>query len=99
MKLAQITGINSPSTYFSNSNTFVTDIISRALLFAIPIAGLIFFVNLVMAGFSLLTSTGDPGKIQSATKSLLNSLIGLVIVISVYFILRIIKNIFGLNVF
>jgi len=94
---AGITGITNPSTKFTNPDTLVGDIVSRFLLYAIAFAGLVFFVKLVSAGFNLLTSIGDPQKIQSATKSLTNALIGLVIVVSVYFLAQILATVLGLN--
>jgi hypothetical protein len=95
--LAGITGINNPSTKFTNPNTLVGDLVSRFILYATAFAGLIFFVKLVAAGFNLLTSVGDPGKIQSATKSLTNALIGLIVVISVYFLAQILTAVLGIN--
>lgn len=99
MKLAQITGITTPSTEFTDYSDLLEKVVSRFLLFAISIAGLIFLVRLISAGFSYLTSTGDPAKIQSATKELTNAGIGLFITISAFFIMQILNTIFGLKIF
>lgn len=96
--LAQIQITPPVGLKFNNYNTLPSDLFSRILLFAIAAGGLIFFVQLIMAGFNLLTAAGDPGKIQSATKGLTNALIGLIVVISTFFISQIIEAIFGLEI-
>lgn len=72
--------------------------ISRAIQYSIVIAGIIFFLKLVSGGFSYLTSAGDSGKIQAATKEITNALIGLILVISVFFIKQILKVLFGIDI-
>lgn len=72
--------------------------ISRVLQYAIVIAGLIFFVKLISAGFSYLTSAGDSGKIQSATKEITNALIGLILVVSVFFIKQVLAVLFNIKI-
>lgn len=97
-QLAQIQITPPQGLVFNNYNTAPADLFSRVMLFAIAAGGLIFFVQLIMAGFNLLTAAGDPAKIQSATKALTNSLTGLILVISTYFIAQIIEAIFGLQI-
>lgn len=95
--MLQITGITQPGK-FQNYQTLVGDIFSIALQYAIVIAGLIFFAKLVSAGFSYLTSAGDSGKIQAATKEITNALIGLILVISVFFIKQILVVLFNIKI-
>lgn len=97
MRLAQITGIDSPATNFSDHNTLVKDIVSRILLYAVAAAGFYFFIRVILAGFALLTSTGEPGKVQSAKKQLTNGVIGLLVVTTAYFVGQIIQTVFGIN--
>ena len=73
-------------------------LISKLIMYAIVIAGLIFFIQLISAGFSYLTSAGDSAKIQSATKSLTTALIGLLVVISAFFLAQIVQVIFGIQI-
>lgn len=96
--LAQINIPPPANLKFNNYATLPSDLFSQVLVFAIAASGLIFFVQLVMAGFNLLTAAGDPAKIQSATKAVTNALIGLVLVISTFFIAQIIEAIFGLKI-
>lgn len=96
-----------PSTMFSKFASLFSPnipgsslalVISRLIMFAIIVAGLIFFVQIISAGFSFLTSAGDTAKIQSATKSILTAAVGLLVVISAFFLAQIIQFIFGITI-
>jgi len=97
MTLAQgITGISTPGR-FTNPATLVSDLLSQGLLYAIVLAGLYFLARLIISGFSFLTSGGDPAKVQSATREINHALIGLIIIISAFFLGQIIETIFGID--
>lgn len=96
--LAQITGINSPSTFFNNSDTLAGQLVSRILLFALIIGAFYFFARLVLGGYNLLTSAGDPGKIQTAQSVIVSALVGLVIVVSAFFISQAVTAILGIDI-
>ncbi|MBI2022229.1 hypothetical protein HYS97_00030 [Candidatus Daviesbacteria bacterium] len=51
----------------------------------------IFFV--AFAGLKFLTSGGDPQKVESAKKTLTFAIIGLVIIVSAYFIIKIVSEV------
>ncbi len=95
--LAQLS-LTSPSTRFTTHTNLVGDIVSLFIVYAIAIAGFWFFLRLVVAGFSFMTSYGDPAKIDKARFDLLYATIGLVVVISVFFIGQIIQVVFGINI-
>lgn len=63
------------------------------------IAGLFFLFKLITAGYTYLTSTGDPAKIQAATKEISNASVGLGLIITTYFIGQIIESLLGVNIF
>ncbi|MDO8488224.1 MAG: hypothetical protein Q7S31_02820 [bacterium] len=102
MYLTQITGIAKPAGL--NPDLFVGDIlnvgglVSRILIYAIIAAGLFFFVRLLSGGYKFLTSSGDSAKIAGATKELTNAAIGLVVVITSFFLAQILEVIFGINI-
>ena len=73
-------------------------LLAEVLLLATIVAGLIFFGKLLMAGFSYLTSAGDSNKIQAATKEITNATIGLLIVISTFFLAQIIEVILKIKI-
>lgn len=98
----QITGITSPPglkpEFVDSESLNLGGIISRLLPFAIIVAGLFFFVKLIVAGFSYLTSAGDSAKIQSATKNLTNAGLGLLIVLTAYFLAQILEVVLGVKI-
>jgi hypothetical protein len=98
MRLAQIS-ITTPSTIFQTSqySSLVGLLTGRILLFAIGFAGLYFFVRLIISGFNYMTSMGDSAKIQASNQQMVNSLFGLLIVLSAYFLAQIVQYIFRLN--
>jgi|SRR3989344_202118 len=94
----QITGIAEPSTRFTNFGVLPADLLSTLLTFAIVGAGLFFFVRLISAGYGYLTNAGDQNKIQNASKELINAVIGLLLIISSFFIIQIIQTTLGVNI-
>jgi len=68
------------------------ELIVNVLNIAIGAAAVICVVMLIVAGYSYITASGDETKIEKATKTLTNSIIGLVIcfvaVLLVNFVLK-----------
>jgi hypothetical protein len=97
MPLAQIIidGYQNPSNKFTDADTLPAQIISRTLLFAIAAAGLYFFYQLIISGFSYMTAMGDEARLKEVIKRMTNAAIGLIIIISAFFILQIIQTITG----
>jgi hypothetical protein len=58
-------------------------------------AGIAFFINLVIAGWNYMFSSGDPKKTAAASSRLLNGFIGLVIVLVSFLIVRLVSTIIG----
>lgn len=104
MRLAQGLDISPPPILQNTKidlaqDKFIGSLISRLLLFTIILVGTIFFLKIINAGYIYLTSIGEPAKIQSATKEITNAAIGLLLSISVFFIIQIIQTIFGIKIF
>jgi hypothetical protein len=98
MTIAQISGITYPSNYFNNYSRLLPDLAYRLLLYAISLAGLFFFLRLVLAGYSFMASTGDPAKIDLAQKQITHALLGLIIVIATFFIMQLVQAILIPNI-
>jgi len=103
--LANATGFskfifNAFSSYFDPAGTdqSLALLLQRIIPFAIVTAGLVFFGKLILSGFAFMTSAGDAAKVEKATKDLTNGAIGLVVVISAFFLIQIIQIVFGLKV-
>lgn len=96
--LAQI-DFNSLKNSISSSSKYpenIGDIVSTALKFVFPAAGILLLVYLIFGGFSLMTSSGDPKAIQAAKGRITSALIGFIIVFAAYWIVQISGLILGL---
>ncbi len=97
--LAQLTIVsNRIDSIFRDPATLVDNLFSRLLVYAIAISGMYFFVRTLLAGFQYLTSEGEPAKIQAAQQTLIHSLLGLILIITAFFLAQIIQTIFGLKI-
>lgn len=71
-------------------------IISRLLPYIFILAGLMLFIYLIMGGFQLMTSGGDPKRAESAKGKITGAVIGFIIVFVSYWLVQILQVIFGL---
>ncbi|OGY27603.1 MAG: hypothetical protein A2802_00905 [Candidatus Woykebacteria bacterium RIFCSPHIGHO2_01_FULL_43_29] len=62
------------------------------------IAGIGFFLYLLFGGLRWMTSGGDKVATQAARETITSALIGLLIVLSVYAIIRVLEAAFGLTI-
>jgi hypothetical protein len=74
-------------------------LIAALFQLAIFVAGLAFFVNLIIGGIQWISAGGDPKAVTAARTRITNSFIGLAIVIAAFAITLIIGAVFGVNVF
>ena len=58
--------------------------------------GLFFFVNLILAGWDFMMSSGDPKKVAAASTRITNGLIGLIMAITAFVVVRIVTTMIGL---
>jgi hypothetical protein len=65
------------------------------------IVGVIYFtIQIILAGYSLIASHGDPKELQTGTKRLTNGVMGLAIIVLAYGLGALITNLLGMsNVF
>jgi len=84
-------GISNDSTGYMNS-------VIQSLISVLFIFGLIYFVyHFILAGYKMISSQGDPKKYEEAQHALLYSLVGVVIIFSVFALLRLLGNLFGIT--
>lgn len=74
---------------------FVWTVVANVIDAAFRIVGVAAIGFIIYAGFQYMLATGDPGKIASAKKSLINAVIGLVIAVLASTIVNFILGIFG----
>ncbi len=79
-----------PTTYI---NSAIQTVISVFFIF-----GLIYFIfHFVLAGYHMISSQGDPKKYEASQKSLLYALFGIIIIFSIFAILRLVGTLFGIE--
>lgn len=68
------------------------------LTIATTLAGIAVFIMLIYGGFSYLISGGDPEKVKKSTSILTWAIVGLIILIAVWFIFRFIEEFTGVTI-
>jgi hypothetical protein len=72
-------------------------IIGNILPYIFAAASIGLLIYLILGGFQLMTSRGDPKAAQGAQAKITNAVIGFVIIIFAYFIVQIFGQIFGIE--
>lgn len=83
---------------FKFANSSLGDIVNSLLTYLFVFAGLALLAYLIMGGYSLMTSGGDPKKVESAKGGLTNAILGFLIIFAAYWITQIVAMVFNLNV-
>ena len=83
-----------PAAQFSELEPMV----GRIINLVIGGAGIVLFFLLVSGGFALITSGGDPQKVAGAWKTITYAVAGLVVILLSILILRLIKELTGVDV-
>lgn len=71
--------------------TTLGSIVGELIKYVFPLAGIIMFVFIVIAGFQWLSSAGDPKKLESARNRITYAILGFVLLIASYWIVRIVQ--------
>jgi hypothetical protein len=88
--------IRGAATCINNKANFtLADIISTVISFLFPIAGLLLFVIFIWGGYDYLLSRGNPKQMQAGQAKITNGVIGMVLLIFSYIIVRFIVAFFG----
>lgn len=74
-------------------------LISSILPYVFGAAGIALLIYLVIGGLQMMLSRGDPKAIQSAQAKITNALIGFIIVIISFLLVRLIGQLLGIDVF
>jgi hypothetical protein len=79
------------------SVTQLENIISTAIGF-ITVIGVIFFtIQIILAGFSMISAQGDPKELETGKKRLTNNVMGLAIIVLAYGLGALIANLLGIK--
>lgn len=86
-----------PGFAFSGEQGTIGNIVSEFIKYLFPLAGILLLLYLIIGGFGLMTSGGDPKAVQSAKSKITNALIGFVIVFAAYWVVQIVASVLGLG--
>jgi len=90
--------ILNPTKYQSVQGEGLFVFLSNLFKFAGVIAGIIFIVQLIAAGFDYIASSGDVKKFQNAGNKILQSILGLVIIASAFLLAGLVSRLTGINI-
>ena len=94
LDLNQIQNNAFPSNNIPNS---VGKFIGNILPYIFGAAAIALLIYLILGGFQLMTSQGDPKAAQGAQAKITNAVIGFIIVIFAYVIIRLLGTVLGLT--
>lgn len=72
--------------------TRASDLILRVINIALTVAGLISVLFLIIGGFRYITSAGNEESAEQAKKIITNAIIGIVVIILSFVVVRVISN-------
>jgi len=73
------------------------DLVNRIVQFLIPLAAVILLLVFIWGGYDYMVSQGSPEKVKGAQAKLTTGIIGLVLLLLSYAIVKLISSIFGLG--
>jgi len=79
--------------------TDVGELTARLVTIVFLLAGIFFFIQIVLGGLLWINAGGDPKSLDSARARITNAVIGLVIVVAAYAISRIVLAALGIDIF
>lgn len=92
--------LHDPLSYGGKADQFRTvgSILSALLPYIFVVGGLVLFAMLLTGGFEILTSVGNEEKMKGGSERIKNSLIGFLLLFSVYWLAQIIQVLFKMPV-
>lgn len=82
----------------ADPNLKLGNIISAFLPYIFVLSGLVLFVFLILGGFELLLSAGNPEKAKAAQGKITGALIGFIIIFAAYWLVEILQIVFGVAI-
>lgn len=72
----------------------LASVVTKALSYLFPIAGLFLFMYLVWGGFNYLLSMGDPKKAEAGKNKITSAIIGFLLIFAAYWLVQLLVYIF-----
>ena len=73
------------------------ELIGNILKIIYPLAGIALFLLILYGGFTWLTSAGDPEKVRKGIDTIVNAVIGIVIIVFAYVATKVVGGILGVS--
>ena len=96
MKLDDIQSNSGFSLPFESNN--IAQIITDILPYLFGAAGIILLLNIIVSGYQMMTSAGEPKAMQAAQAKITTSIIGIVIIFVSFWAVQLILKFFGIGV-
>jgi len=77
----------------------IAEIVNKVMPIVYGLVGVGLFGLFVYGGFLWLTSTGEPEKVKKAMDTMVNAVIGTVIIVFAYLAVRIVGGVLGFSLF
>ncbi len=77
---------------------FVSELISTGVTLILVIGAILFFIMLLAGGLGWILSGGDKGSVETARNRITHALVGLVLLFSVFAIIKVVEAIFGISI-
>jgi hypothetical protein len=84
--------------HFLKELTGVGTLASVLLSNAIMVAGIVLIFLIVFAGIQIITGSGDPQKIDRARQIITAGVIGFILVVAAFFIVRLVEGSLGISI-
>lgn len=80
----------------TDPKAYVSNVIQTIFSIFFIVGVIYFIVHFIMAGYNFINSLGDPKRIESARDQLTYSFVGLIVIFSVFAILRLVGTVLGI---
>jgi len=88
--------LNNPKLPSADPQAYFNTVISAVISISFIVAIIYFFWHFIFAGYHLIGSDGDPKKLESAKNELTYSFLGLIVVFSIFGIMKFVGTILGI---
>ena len=82
---------------FSSGRNYVSEIVPAIIRFGLIVGVLVFFFVLITGAIQWMTAGGDKTSVEAARGRITSAILGIVILFTVFVILQVVGNFFGLE--
>ncbi len=89
---------NVPNPATADAPTFVAGFIRNGISLLILVSFIVMLIYTIIAGIRFITASGDEKAVSAAWSQIYMGMIGMVVVIASYAIIRLVETFFGVNI-